>query len=213
MARRSRNFVPGCPAHVYQRGNNRQQIFHCDEDFRYYWRCLKEATGEHSVDVNAYVFMTNHVHLMLTPRNRYSVSKMMHQATRRYSSYFNKRYKRTGTLWDGRFRASVITTDAYFIDCHRYIDLNPVRAGMVKRAADYPWSTHRCYTMGEANPLVTPHRRLLELSEDEATRRRLYESLFDRPLEEETLVLIRSCTNACTAIGEVIRRGRPKKKK
>jgi len=143
MARSPRQFVPGYPSHLTHRGNNRQRIFHCEGDYRFLWRCIKEASDEHRVAVNAYVFMSNHLHLLMTPEEEgVAISRAMHSASRRYAGYFNHRYERTGTLWEGRFHASLVTTDKYLITCHRYIDLNPVRAGLAAGPELYAWSSH-----------------------------------------------------------------------
>jgi putative transposase len=211
MSRRPRAFVPGYPVHIWQRGNNRQVVFRCEADYRYLWRCLKEAIGEHPLHVNGYVFMTNHLHLLVTPDDAEAISKVMHSVTRRYSGYFNARYARTGGLWEGRYKASKITNDAYFLACHRYIDLNPVRARMVQRPGDYTWSSHRCYAHGEANSLVTPHAAILQLGTEAIDRRQAYAALFDSPLDDDTLETIRSCTRSGRAVGDKPRRGRPKK--
>jgi putative transposase len=212
MSRRCRAFLPGCPVHITQRGNNRQTVFTCEADFRYLWRCLKEAVDEHRLAVNAYVFMTNHVHLLVTPQVPGAISKVMHSATRRYAGYFNTRYGRTGTLWEGRYRASRITDDAYLLECHRYIDLNPVRARMVERPGDYPWSTHRCYSSGESNSLITPHATIRQLGPDEPGRQRAYRALFDEPPADVILDMIRSCIQSGRDVGDKAKRGRPPKK-
>jgi putative transposase len=211
MGRPARQFVPGYPVHVIHRGNNRQVVFRCESDFRLLWRCLKEASGHFGVDINAYVFMTNHVHLLATPRTCSSISDMMHWSAQRYSRYFNTRYERTGALWEGRFRASLVTQDSYFLACHRYIDLNPVRAGLARSPSDYAWSSHRFYVYGEANSLVTPHHALLQLGFNDASRRRAYAALFEQPFDDAALDVIRSCVNSGTETGIVIRRGRPRR--
>jgi putative transposase len=211
MGRPKRVFAPGYPAHIVHRGNNRQDVFHCESDFRYMWRSLRDASVHFEVDVNAYVFMTNHVHLMLTPGNRGCISRMMHWMARRYAGYFNKRYGRTGHCWEGRFHSSLITQERYVLACHRYIDMNPVRAGMVGHPADYAWSSHRFHAFGEMNELVTPHSALLELGANEATRRMSYHALFRDVLEPELLEKIRDSVNCGYPIGEVVRRG-PRRK-
>ena len=195
------------------RGNNRQRIFHCEGDYRFLWRCIKEATDEFRVAVNAYVFMSNHVHLLLTPREPAAISKAMHSASRRYAGYFNHRYERTGTLWEGRFHASLVTNDHYFLSCHRYIDLNPVRAGLARVPELYPWSSHRFYAMGESNPLVTPHRAISALGEDERSVRKAYQALLSRPLGGMEFDAIRRACRAGCAIGaERPPMGRPSRK-
>ena len=162
---------------------------------------MKEATEEFQVAVNAYVFMTNHVHLLLTPGEPRAISSAMHSASRRYAGYFNQRYERTGTLWEGRFHASLVTTDHYLFSCHRYIDLNPVRAGIVVDPSIYPWSSHRFYTMDEGNALVTPHPAISALGCEGTSLRAAYRALFSSPLEEVELEAIRKASLSGTAIG------------
>jgi putative transposase len=213
MARTPRLFVPGYPSHVVHRGNNRQKIFHSETDYRFLWRCMKEAADEFQVAVNAYVFMANHLHLLLTPGDPSAISNAMHSASRRYAGYFNHRYERTGTLWEGRFHASLVTTDHYLFSCHRYIDLNPVRAGLVVDPSAYPWSSHRFYTMDEANPLITPHPAITALGRERNSVRAAYRSLFLSPLEGADLYAIRRACLAGTPIGaQTAPRGRKPKK-
>lgn len=209
MGRPNRNFVAGYPVHVVQRGNGRQDIFRCDGDRRYMWHSLTRASAEFDVAVNAYVFMTNHVHLMLTPPDERAISRMMQWATRRYTVYFNTRYQRTGTLWEGRFRAFLITRDAYLLSCHRYIDMNPVRASIVSMPGDYAWSSHRFYAHGEPDSLVTEHPALSCLGDTPVARRRRYSALFEQPLNERELKQIRDCVNSGHPIGESRKRRRP----
>jgi len=211
MGRPRRCFAPGYPAHVIHRGNNRQDVFHCESDFRYLWRSLKEASAGFEVDINAYAFMTNHVHLILTPGDRGCVSRMMHWTARRYAGYFNQRYGRTGHCWGGRFRSFLITQENYLLECHRYIDMNPVRAGLVRHPADYAWSSHRFYAFGEMNDLVTPHSALLELGINDATRRMSYHALFRDGLDPGLLEEIRRSVNSGYPIGESVDRGRPRR--
>jgi putative transposase len=213
MARSPRHFVPGYPSHVTHRGNNRQRIFHCEGDYRFLWNCIKEAAGEHRVAVNAYVFMGNHVHLLMTPDDPTAISRAMHSASRRYAGYFNKRYERTGTLWEGRFHASLVKTDSYFLTCHRYIDQNPLRAGLARVPEQYPWSSHRFYSMGEVNPLVTAHHAISVLGESDESRRRAYQALVSRPLDAVDLECVRKACRSGRPIGEDVPRieGRSKK--
>jgi putative transposase len=211
MGRPPRRFAPGYPAHVIHRGNNRQDIFHCESDFRYLWRSLREASAHFEVDINAYVFMTNHVHLILTPRDNGSISRMMHWVARRYAGYFNQRYERTGHCWGGRFRSFLITEERYLLECHRYIDLNPVRAELVRHPADYAWSSHRFYAFGDMNDLVTPHSALEEMGLNDATRRMSYQALFRDAFDPTLLKAIRSSVKSGRPIGEKARR-RPRRK-
>jgi putative transposase len=210
-----RHFAEGLPVHLVHRGHNRQQIFHCTGDFLLFRRCLGEAAAEFQVAIHGYVLMTNHVHLLLTPqREGPDISRAMQSAGIRYVGYYNKRYARSGTLWEGRFHSSVIEHDRYLLACHRYIDLNPVRAGMTARPEDYVWSTHRHYAMGEPDSLITPHSLLLELGRDQAAREASYARLFEHDLPAEDLSHIRKAIRSSRPLGRDIvgrGRGRPRK--
>jgi putative transposase len=213
MPRIPRHFVPGYPSHLVHRGNNRQVIFHCEGDYHYFWRCLKDATDKFQVSVNSYVFMANHVHVLLTPKSSGAISQAMHSASRRYSGYFNTRYRRTGTLWEGRFFASLVTADHYLFACHRYIDLNPVRASLVRSPELYPWSSHRYYAMGERNPLVTAHHTITSLATPERSLTLAYRAMFEHALDPSDMAAIREASIAGRAIGaDKTPMGRPRKK-
>jgi len=166
MARVLRIASAGVPLHVIQRGNNRGPCFLSAEDHRLYLTYLAGAALDCGCSVHAYVLMTNHVHLLLTPRADRGVSRMMQQLGRRYVRRFNERHERTGTLWEGRFRSSVIGDERYLLACHRYIDQNPVRAGLARAPSEYPWSSHRHYAEGAADPLVSEHECYRGLAAD-----------------------------------------------
>jgi putative transposase len=156
MARLARLTVTGYPHHIILRGNNRQDIFRSDEDRQFLYQLLLEHSRNQKVDVHAYVLMTNHLHLLVTPQQDGALSKMMQSVGRRYVLYFNRRYDRTGTLWEGRFKSTLIQADRYLLACMVYIDLNPVRAHMVSEAAAYAWSSHMHYVGGRVDRLLTP---------------------------------------------------------
>ncbi len=157
MARLPRLTVPGYPHHVIQRGNNRQAIFVDDVDREFMLGLLGEYAPACRVAVHAYVLMGNHLHLLATPETADGLPKLMQSVGRRYVRHFNDRHGRTGTLWEGRYRATVIETERYLLACMAYIELNPVRAGMVAQASDYPWSSHAHYIGLRQDRLVTPH--------------------------------------------------------
>lgn len=154
MARLPRFDVPGYPQHVIQRGNNRSIIFAGEEDYTFYLEKLGEACKKYQCDLHAYVLMTNHVHLLMTPHLKGSIGKVMQMLGRYYVQYFNYQYNRTGTLWEGRYKATVLDSEQYLLSCSRYIELNPVRADIVKHPADYPWSSYHCNALGESNSLI-----------------------------------------------------------
>ncbi len=163
MPRKRRFFLPGVPVHVVQRGNNRQAVFFDDNDYRAYLDWLGRAAGEHRCSIHAYVLMTNHVHLLMTPADGQAISATLQALGRRFVPCINHSYRRTGTLWEGRFKASPVQQEGYLLACYRYIELNPVRAQMVDKPDDYPWSSYRVNALGEHNPLLSPHPLYLAL--------------------------------------------------
>ena len=178
MPRLPRISLPGVPMHVVQRGINRRPCFRDHKDFLAYLDALGDSSGRYQVDVHAYVLMTNHVHLLVTPGTPDGASRMMQQLGRRYVQYFNRAHNRTGTLWEGRFKSSLILSDRYLLACYRYIELNPVRAGIVSSADHYPWSSFRANGLGHMNPLLRPHSLWLELGISAEARRSAYLRLF-----------------------------------
>ena len=202
MARLPRFVLPGEPQHVIQRGNNKGIVFVGDDDYRCYLRKLGEACEEHDTRIHAYVLMTNHVHLLMTPLQTDGISKVMQSLGRVYVRYFNDLYGRTGTLWEGRYRATLVDSEAYLLTCYRYIELNPVRAGMVEHPADYPWSSFRYNALGQDDSLITPHDLYLRLGTKEESRRANYTSLFDTRIPAATLEEIRIATNKAWVLGD-----------
>jgi putative transposase len=175
MARWPRIAAAGIPMHITQRGNDRMVTFRCDDDFARYHLYLCEANANAGCSIHAYALMTNHIHLLLTPESRTSASDLMRRVGCRYVGYFNRRYHRTGTLWEGRFRSALVESRSYFLQCSRYIDLNPVRAGIVSRAADYAWSSFRCLAQGASDALVRPHGEYLNMGTTAVERRVAYQ--------------------------------------
>ena len=163
MPRKSRFFLPNIPVHAIQRGNNRQAIFFDEADYRLYLGWLKAAAEKYSCQIHAYVLMTNHVHILITPAHRDSLSRLFQYVGRYYVSYVNNTYGRTGTLWEGRYKASIVEEESYLLSCYRYIELNPVTAGMVASPEAYPWSSFRCNGLGVTDELVVPHEIYLSL--------------------------------------------------
>jgi putative transposase len=201
MPRRARLAIPGIPWHIIQRGNNRSVCFHAEEDYRFYLQYLKEFATKYGCAIHAYVLMTNHVHLLLTPDKPDSAALLMKHLGQRYVQYINRTYKRSGTLWEGRFRSCLAQTEDYLLACYRYIELNPVRAAMVNQPQDYRWTSYHANAQGKADPLITPHEQYLRLGQDEATRYEAYRALFKAHLDEEMVNQIRSATNGNYALG------------
>jgi putative transposase len=201
MARLPRYTLAGCPQHVIQRGNNRSAIFSASADYRAFRSFTADACARYGCRLHAYVLMTNHVHLLMTPSDADATARTMQSVCGRYAQYFNRLHGRTGTLWEGRYRATVIEAEAYLLACYRYIELNPVRAGLVPRPFDYPWSSHRANAFGRPDPLVSPHEGYLALGVDDATRRAEYRALLGAALEEPTHRAIREATSKGWALG------------
>jgi putative transposase len=201
MPRRDRYFLPDQPLHVIQRGNDRQAIFFADDDYVRYRDWLHDGACRHRCAIHAYVLMTNHVHLLVTPATAGSVPGLMQSLGRRYVRHVNDRYRRTGTLWEGRYRAAPIDSEAYLLTCQRYIELNPVRARMAADPADYPWSSHAANAGGAADPLVRPHALYQALGDTAEARRQTYRRLFDDALDEDIVTELRAATNGGWAIG------------
>jgi putative transposase len=178
VARQPRLDFPGVPQHVVQRGNNRQPCFVAEEDYARYREDLHEAAAHCGCSIHAYVLMTNHAHLLVTGAATGAVSRMMQRLGRRYVAGFNASYRRTGTLWEGRFKSSLVDSRRYLLTCYRYIELNPVRAAMVADPAAYPWSSYRSNALGNEDGVISPHPVYLALGADAASRQAAYRTLF-----------------------------------
>ncbi|MGH1441767.1 MAG: transposase [Cellvibrionaceae bacterium] len=201
MPRQPRFVLVGHPQHIIIRGNNRDPIFYSDDDYRFYLEKLSEACEKHDCRVHAYVLMTNHVHLLVTPNKENSISKMVQMLGRYYVQYFNFTYHRTGTLWEGRYKASLIDSEHYALLCYRYIELNPVRAKMVDHPSEYPWSSYRHNAVGKDDNLISHHTVYTSLGADDEGRREAYRVLFDGLIDQATLFQIREMTNKCWVLG------------
>jgi putative transposase len=201
MGRPPRLELAGVPLHVVQRGNNRAACFFNDVDRRFYLKCLREALEARGCSLHAYVLMTNHVHLLVTPSEEGAVGAMMQDLGRRYVRIINNIHNRTGSLWEGRFKSSLVDSERYLLVCHRYIEANPVRAGMVSRAADYAWSSHQHFVGMRSDPAVTEHPLFLRLASDKDQRHKDFASLSDARLDERVLEQIRVAINTDSALG------------
>lgn len=201
MARLPRYGVAGQPQHLIQRGNNRSSIFFATEDYDFYIECLREGCAKYNCAIHAYVLMTNHVHLLATPESADGLSKLMQSVGRRYVQYVNFTYQRSGTLWEGRYKAAPIDTDGYLMTCYRYIEMNPVRADMVRHPREYRWSSYRYHAEGRPDPLVREHHGYRSLARNEADRRLAYRALFRSCLDEDTLEALRDSVNKGWVLG------------
>lgn len=202
MARLPRLTVPGYPHHIIQRGNNRQAIFVDKADYEELLRLLEEHAKKAAVAVHAYVLMSNHVHLLATPETDQGIPQLMQAVGRRYVRYFNDRHGRTGTLWEGRYRSTLIQAERYLLACMVYIDLNPVRAGMVVEPADYPWSSHRHYIGTISDRLVTPHPLYWELGNTPFAREAAYGQLVQSGISADQQRALTDATLRGWALGE-----------
>jgi putative transposase len=195
MARRLRYILPGVAVHIVQRGVNRAACFHGDADYLVYLSHLRQLSLKHDCAVHAYCLMTNHVHLLLSPGRVDSCTGLMRELGRRYVPYFNRRHERTGTLWEGRFRSCIVESARYVLACYRYIERNPVRAGMVGQPAAYPWSSHAANSGARHDSSLLPHAELEALSGNPDKRAAEYLALFADQMDEPSLQTIRDATN------------------
>ena len=201
MARLCRYFIPDQPLHVIQRGNNRKAVFFDDEDFARYHDWLIEAGEANGLAVHAYALMTNHVHLLATPGSADSLPRTMQSLGRRYVRHINARYRRSGTLWEGRYRAAPIDTEEYFIACCRYIELNPVRARMVEHPRQYRWSSYRAHAEGKDDALAAFHPVFKRLGRSLEARQQAYRDLIKEKLDPGFVKALRAATNGGWAMG------------
>lgn len=218
MPRKPRFYVPGVPVHLIQRGNNRQACFFAEEDYRFYLQHLGEAASRYGCALHAYVLMTNHVHLLMTPATSEAVSKVMQSVGRHYVRHINRTYRRTGTLWplrhfhvpaafvrpahqEGRHKASAIDSESYLLICYRYIELNPVRARMVNAPGAYRWSSYRHHAHTQPDPMVEDHALYHALGRTPVERALAYRELFRAHLDPVQLRTIRQAANVGVPLG------------
>ncbi|MGS2724767.1 transposase [Porticoccus sp. GXU_MW_L64] len=201
MPRRARISLAGVPHHIIQRGNNRAACFYSEDDYLFYLDWLKEYSEISQCQVHAYVLMTNHVHLLLTPKTESGVGLLMRRLGQRYVQYINRTYRRSGTLWEGRFKSCITQEEDYVLGCYRYIELNPVRASMVSHPAEYRWSSYRVNAQGEASELIAPQEMYCRLGGEAENRQRHYRELFRYHLDPGLVDDIRQATNGNYALG------------
>ena len=176
--------------HVIERGNNRQACFVADEDHAAYVGWLKEYSAKYNVEIHAWVMMTNYVHLLCTPVQEGGISQMMQSLGRRYVQYFNSEYRRSGTLWEGRFKSCLVQEKHYLLEVYKYIEFNPVRAEMVADPGEYVWSRYQTNGLGKTSELCTPHQEYMLLGSDSFDRQQNYRELFTHHAEVELLVTV-----------------------
>ncbi len=201
MSRQPRPDLAGVTQHVVQRGNDRQPCFFTTQDQGRYLSDLAMAARRYEVAVHAYVLMTNHVHLLVTPAGAGAVARMMQCLGRHYVRYVNISYRRSGTLWEGRYKSCLVDGDRYLLACHRYIELNPVRAAMVATPVAYQWSSYKTHALGVLDPLLTPHASYRALADTDAERRSHYRALIAEALDKTEVGRIRDYLQQQRALG------------
>lgn len=228
MPRKPRFYMPGAPVHALQRGHNKSAVFFDDFDYLEYLRCLKQASDACGCAVHAYVLMTNHVHLLMTPEDPASISRLFQGLGRHYVRYINETYDRRGSLWEGRYKSTIVQSQTHLLTCQRYIEMNPVRAGMVDHPAKYRWSSYSANALGVSNSILSKHTEYQLLGRSPEDRQSAYGGLFDTTLGVEEIELHRTALQTGTPLGNdrfrarieavsgrkigFLRRGRPKKR-
>ena len=201
MPRKPRFYLPDMPAHVMQRGHNREPVFFSDQDYLEYLRCLKHAAVNYGCKVHAYVLMTNHVHLLVTPESKDSIGQLFQSLGRHYVRYVNETYQRHGGLWEGRHKGNVIQSQTYLLSCMRYIEMNPVRAKMVDHPAKFRWSSYAANALGVSNIILHPHDEYLNLGPSPKHRQTVYQGLFDADEEPDILKFLCQSLQSGTPLG------------
>ncbi len=201
MPRRPRIIVPNTPQHIIQRGNNRQACFYADEDYQFYLEWLKDYADKTECRIHAYVLMTNHVHLLVSTDRAEALGALMKALGQRYTQYVNKVYRRSGTLWEGRYKSCPIQAETYLLACQRYIELNPVRATMVKHPAEYKWCSYAANAQGDPNLIIQAHGVYMAMGLSASIRQEAYRELFRYFLDIGIVDEIRKATNGNYVLG------------
>lgn len=201
MARKPRFNLPNIPQHVVQRGNNRNPCFYAVEDYCRYLEDLYDAASKNQAAIHAYVLMTNHVHILVSPRQAFSIIHMMQDLGRKYVPYINHTYHRTGTLWEGRYKASLVDSEPYLLTCMRYIEMNPIRAGMVDSPGEYRWSSYAKNALGKTDKLITPHPLYSSLGATDSEREYAYRELFRHHFKDSQIREIRETLSQELVLG------------
>ncbi|MDH5651091.1 MAG: transposase [Gammaproteobacteria bacterium] len=201
MPRKGRFYLPGVPAHVVQRGNCRQAVFFCDDDYAAYLGWLEEGAIRYGCKIHAYVLMTNHVHLLMTPETRDAISRTIQHVGRCYVTYVNSQYGKSGTLWEGRHKGCVVSSDEYLLACMRYIELNPVRAGMVASPGEYRWSSYHFNAGISEGGVIKQYDLYLALGQQKEERAFVYRELFRNALAADQIHALRATVQTGTPLG------------
>lgn len=201
MARKPRFTLPGVPQHVIQRGHNREPCFYSEHDYARYLTDLSEASKRNQVAIHAYVLMTNHVHLLVTPAHSHGIIHMMQDTGRKYVRYINSSYQRSGTLWEGRYKASLVDSEAYLLTCMRYIEMNPVRAAMLIHPGEYRWSSYHSNAGHNKDTILEAHPVYRRLGMDDQERQYAYRELFSGSFDNTELHDIREVLDQELVLG------------
>jgi len=201
MPRKPRFFLPDIPAHIVQRGHSREPVFFEASDYYAYLGWLTEAAERYGCDIHAYVLMTNHIHILATPDSKQGISLMMQYTGRHYVPYINYTYGTTGSIWEGRYKSSLIHDEPYLLSCMRYIELNPVRANMVNNPSQYRWSSYRANAQGKASSVLTQHALYKNLGRSGQARIEAYKSLFTGHMDKEQHDVIQKAYQTGTPLG------------
>jgi REP-associated tyrosine transposase len=201
MARIRRLYIKNIPQHIVQRGNNQLPSFFGSEDYEQYLDYLNDALERHEVLLHAYCLMPNHVHLLMTPVTSDGISRVMQDLGRRYVRFINYKYGRTGTLWEGRYHSCLVESESYLLDCYRYIELNPMRSGIVKEVHQYKWSSYPYNALAVPDINIVPHNEYLKLGAKKYRRCLAYKRLVRLNIENDLLRKIRDATQSNRVLG------------
>ncbi len=201
MPRKPRFIIPGVPIHIVQRGHSKEPVFFEDNDYQAYLGWLDEAATRYACEIHAYCLMSNHIHLLITPSDKTGITRMMQYIGRYYVPYINQTYGTSGSLWEGRYKSNLINSEQYLLTCMRYIELNPVRAKMVRTPAQYRWSSYRHNGQGKDDSLITPHALYSALGKSKLSRITAYKALFQSPIDKGILNVIRAAWQTGTPLG------------
>jgi len=202
MSRKPRLFIANIPCHIIQRGNNRSPVFFSDEDYLFFLEVLREAKSKYPCLIYAYCLMTNHFHLLIEPKEKENISLLMKLLGAKYARYINKTYRRTGTLWEGRFKCSLIDGELYFLACFHYVEMNPLRAGMTNLPESYRWTSYRFRAFGEKSPILDIDPWYNSLGSIPEERQLGYQQFFQNTVPESTCRLIREMTHKGGFVGD-----------
>lgn len=201
MTRLPRIVLPGQPQLILQRGHGAEPIFQRERDYRFYLDSLDSAAQRYAGDVHAYVLMPDHVYLLITPHAEDSLARILQQVGRSFVRYLKHAYQRSGGLWDGRYKATIVDSERYLLACYRYVELDPVRARQVAHPGDYPWSSYHAHALGDVDPLLRDHLLYQALGPTPDARSKVYSGLFDVRLDESSMAAIHSAVTSGWVLG------------